>query len=282
MPELIADTGKLRERMNAVRRGNLSVGFVPTMGALHAGHAKLLEIARQENDFVVTSIFVNPLQFDRKEDLDAYPQTLEADLNVCDDCGVDLVFAPTVQALYPQEQLTFVEAPALAEYLCGRYRPGHFRGAATVVLKLFNIVQPDRAYFGEKDAQQLAIIRRMVQDLNVPVSVVPVATVREPDGLALSSRNKHLTPAQREIAPVLSLALRTAVDLIENGERSVAAIRERVLPLFAAYPEVRIEYFEVSDPDTLTPIEHISCSVLIAGAIFLGSTRLIDNISKRI
>ena len=282
MPELIADTGKLRERMNAVRRGNLSIGFVPTMGALHAGHAKLLEIARQENDFVVASIFVNPLQFDRKEDLDAYPQTLEADLKVCDDCGVDLVFAPTVQALYPREQLTFVEAPSLAEYLCGRYRPGHFRGAATVVLKLFNIVQPDRAYFGEKDAQQLAIIRRMVQDLNVPVSVAPVATVREPDGLALSSRNKHLTPAQREIAPVLSLALRTAVDLIENGERSVAAIRERVLPLFAAYPEVRIEYFEVSDPDTLTPIEHISGSVLIAGAIFLGSTRLIDNISKRI
>ena len=282
MPEVIAEIGKLRERMNAVRCGNLSVGFVPTMGALHAGHAKLLEIARQENDFVVASIFVNPLQFDRKEDLDAYPQTLEADLKVCDDCGVDLVFAPTVQALYPREQLTFVEAPALAEYLCGRYRPGHFRGAATVVLKLFNIVQPDRAYFGEKDAQQLAIIRRMVQDLNVPVSVAPVATVREPDGLALSSRNKHLTPAQREIAPVLSLALRTAVDLIENGERSVAAIRERVLPLFAAYPEVRVEYFEVSDPDTLTPIEHISSSVLIAGAIFLGSTRLIDNISKRI
>ncbi len=282
MPEVIAGIGKLRERLTAVRRGLSSIGFVPTMGALHAGHAKLLEIARQENDFVVTSIFVNPLQFDRKEDLEAYPQTMEADLRVCDEHGVDLVFAPTTQELYPLEQLTFVEVPALGEYLCGRYRPGHFRGVATVVLKLFNIVQPDKAYFGEKDAQQLAIIRRMVLDLNVPVTVVPVATVREADGLALSSRNKNLSAAQREIAPVLSRALRAASDLIDSGERSVAAIRARVLPLFADYPEVRVEYFEVSDPDTLTPVEHINGSVLIAGAIFLGSTRLIDNITKRI
>jgi pantoate--beta-alanine ligase len=282
MPEVIREVGKLRDRLNAVRRGQASIGFVPTMGALHAGHAKLLEVARRENDFVVASIFVNPLQFDRKEDLAAYPQTLDADLRVCDDCGVDLVFAPTVQELYPQEQLTFVEVPALGEHLCGRYRPGHFRGVATVVLKLFNVVQPDQAYFGEKDAQQLAIIRRMVQDLNLPVTVVPVATVREPDGLALSSRNKNLTAAQREIAPVLSRALHMAVELIDSGERSVAAIRERVLPLFDAYPEVRVEYFEVSDPDTLTPIEHIDGSVLIAAAMFLGSTRLIDNVSKRI
>lgn len=282
MLEVIAETGKLRERLDAVRRGNRSIGFVPTMGALHAGHARLLEIARRENDFVVTSIFVNPLQFDRKEDLDAYPQRLEEDLRVCTGCGVDLVFAPAVREMYPREQLTFVEVPALGEHLCGRYRPGHFRGAATVVLKLFNMVQPERAYFGEKDAQQLAIIRRMVQDLNVPVTVVPVVTVREPDGLALSSRNKNLTAAQREIAPVLSRALRAAAGLIENGERSVAAIRERVLPLFAAYPDVRVEYFEVSDPGTLAPIEHIDGSVLIAGAIFLGSTRLIDNISQGI
>jgi pantoate--beta-alanine ligase len=282
MLEVIAETGKLRERLDAVRRGNRSIGFVPTMGALHAGHARLLEIARRENDFVVTSIFVNPLQFDRKEDLDAYPQRLEEDLRVCTGCGVDLVFAPAVREMYPREQLTFVEVPALGEHLCGRYRPGHFRGAATVVLKLFNMVQPERAYFGEKDAQQLAIIRRMVQDLNVPVTVVPVATVREPDGLALSSRNKNLTAAQREIAPVLSRALRAAAGLIENGERSVAAIRERVLPLFAAYPDVRVEYLEVSDPGTLAPIERIDGSVLIAGAIFLGSTRLIDNISQGI
>jgi pantoate--beta-alanine ligase len=282
MPEVITQVGKLRERLNVVRQGRASIGFIPTMGALHAGHAKLFEVARRENNFVVASIFVNPLQFDRKEDLAAYPQTLDADLRVCDDCGVDLVFVPTVRELYPQEQLTFVEVPALGEYLCGRYRPGHFRGVATVVLKLFNIVQPEMAFFGEKDAQQLAIIRRMVQDLNVPVRVVPVATVREPDGLALSSRNKNLTAAQREIAPVLSRALRMAVELIDNGERSVAAIREHVLPQFDSHPEVRVEYFEVSDPDTLTSIEHIDGSVLIAGAIFLGSTRLIDNVSKRI
>lgn len=248
------------------------------MGALHAGHAKLLETARRENDFVVASIFVNPLQFDRKEDLDAYPQTPEEDLRVCARYGVDLVFAPTARELYPREQVTFVDAPALGEHLCGRYRPGHFRGVATVVLKLFHIVQPDRAYFGEKDAQQLAIVRRMVQDLNLPVTVAPVATVREPDGLALSSRNKNLTAAQRAVAPVLWRALRAAADRIENGERSVAAIRERVAPLFAAHPEVRVEYFELSDPETLAPLERIDGRVLIAGAIFLGPTRLIDNL----
>jgi pantoate--beta-alanine ligase len=276
--EVVTEAGQARARLDAVRRGNRSIGFVPTMGALHAGHAKLLETARRENDFVVASIFVNPLQFDRKEDLDAYPQTPEEDLRVCARYGVDLVFAPTARELYPREQVTFVDAPALGEHLCGRYRPGHFRGVATVVLKLFHIVQPDRAYFGEKDAQQLAIVRRMVQDLNLPVTVAPVATVREPDGLALSSRNKNLTAAQRAVAPVLWRALRAAADRIENGERSVAAIRERVAPLFAAHPEVRVEYFELSDPETLAPLERIDGRVLIAGAIFLGPTRLIDNL----
>jgi pantoate--beta-alanine ligase len=173
--------------------------------------------------------------------------------------------------------LTFVDSPVLTANLCGEFRPGHFRGVATVVLKLFNIVQPDRAYFGEKDAQQLALIRRMVEDLNVPVSVVPVPTVREPDGLALSSRNVHLTSEQRKIAPVLSRALRVAFELIDEGERSVPAVREQVLRMFAQHPEARVEYFAIADPQTLRLLNEVSGPVLIAGAMWLGATRLIDN-----
>lgn len=275
MPEVIAGISALRARLDHTR----SIGLVPTMGALHRGHAKLLEIARKENDFVVASIFVNPIQFDRKEDLENYPRTMEDDLRLCDSHGVDLVFAPSATDLYPREQLTFVESPALSAHLCGAHRPGHFRGVATVVLKLFNIVQPQRAYFGEKDAQQLAIIRRMVADLNVPVTVVPVGTVREEDGLALSSRNKHLTPEQRRIAPVLSCALRAAAQLIEEGERSAAVIRDAALAILARQPEACVEYFEITDSETLAPVERIEGPVLIAGAIWLGSTRLIDNVS---
>ena len=279
MPEVIAGISALRAHLANKRSIGGSVGLVPTMGALHRGHAKLLEIARKENDFVVASIFVNPIQFDRKEELENYPRTMEDDLRLCDSHGVDLVFAPSATDLYPQEQLTFVESPALSAHLCGAHRPGHFRGVATVVLKLFNIVQPDRAYFGEKDAQQLAVIRRMVEDLNVPVAVVPVSTVREEDGLALSSRNKQLTPEQRKIAPVLSCALRAAAELIEKGERTTAAIRQEALSILAGQREARVEYFEVTDPETLTPVERIEGPVLVAGAIWLGSTRLIDNIS---
>jgi pantoate--beta-alanine ligase len=275
VPEVIAGIEELRERLSRERRG--SIGLVPTMGALHRGHAKLLETARGENDFVVASIFVNPIQFDRAEDLENYPRTMEDDLRVCDSKGVDLVFAPLAADLYPREQVTFVDSPLLGTHLCGAHRPGHFRGVATVVLKLFNIVQPDRAYFGEKDAQQLAIIRRMVADLNVPVTVVPVATVREEDGLALSSRNKHLTVAQREIAPVLSRALRRAIDSIARGEQSVELLREAALAQFAQYDDARVEYFEFTDPDSLQPVDRVEGPVLLAGAMWLGSTRLIDN-----
>lgn len=277
MPEVIARVDELRARLDRKR----GIGLVPTMGALHQGHECLMQIARRENDFVVVSIFVNPIQFDRQEDLDKYPRTMEADLRACDACGVDLVFAPTVADLYPREQLTFVESPSLGAHLCGAHRPGHFRGVATVVLKLFNIVQPERAYFGEKDAQQLAVIRRMVDDLNVPVRVVPVPTMREPDGLALSSRNKLLTPGQRAIAPVLSQALRGAVDRIEKGEASVAAIRREASELIARHPDAKLEYFEITDVDTLQPVERIDGPVLIAGAMWLGTTRLIDNVTWR-
>jgi pantoate--beta-alanine ligase len=279
MVELISGVPALRARLEGCRTSGASIGLVPTMGALHKGHAKLLEIARLENDFLVTSIFVNPIQFDRKEDLDNYPRTMENDLRVCENCGVDLIFAPSATDLYPREQVTFIDSPALSAHLCGAHRPGHFRGVATVVLKLFNIVQPSRAYFGEKDAQQLAIIRRMVEDLNVPTAIVPVATVREEDGLALSSRNQHLTAEQRRIAPLLSRALGAAAELIQNGERSTVAIRQAVSALFAEHPEARLEYFEITDPDNLMPVGQIKGPVLIAAAMWLGPTRLIDNIS---
>src|SRR5579871_4495174 len=233
MPEVISEIASLRVRIEDLRRKHRSIGLVPTMGALPAGHAALIHAARRENDVVVISIFVNPLQFDRPEDLEAYPRTMEDDLRVAQDCGVDIAFVPTAAELYPREPAAFVDVPALTTYLCGQFRPGHFRGVATVVMKLLNTVQPDRVYFGQKDAQQLAVIRRMVQDLNVPTAIVPVPTVREPDGLAISSRNKHLSVEQRQVAPVLSRALDAALRLIENGERSVATIRDRVLPLLA-------------------------------------------------
>ncbi len=277
MHETIVGVAELRARL-AGRRG---VGLVPTMGALHAGHKRLLEIARRENDFVVASIFVNPIQFDRKEDLDKYPRTMEEDLRVCDALGVDLVFAPSAADLYPREQLTFVESPTLSAHLCGAHRPGHFRGVATVVLKLFNIVQPERAYFGEKDAQQLAIIRRMVEDLNVPVVVRAVETVREPDGLALSSRNKLLTAEERRVASVLFEALQVALALIEKGERASDAIRRKAIGVIERRTQTRLEYFDITDPDTLTPVERIDGPVLIAGAMWLGTTRLIDNVTWR-
>jgi pantoate--beta-alanine ligase len=278
MPEVYSEIAALRARLHR----ESSIGLVPTMGALHRGHARLLETARRENDFLVASIFVNPAQFDRKEDLENYPRTMEEDLRMCGNCGVDLVFAPAASEMYPEypdAPLTFVDIPALTTSLCGAHRPGHFRGVATVVLKLLNIVQPHRAYFGEKDAQQLAVIRRMVQDLNAPVTIVPVATVREEDGLALSSRNKHLTPDQRAIAPLLSRALRASVDMIDHGERSTDFLRNAANTMFARHPEARLEYFEITNPDTLTPVERITGPVFIAGAMWLGTTRLIDNMS---
>jgi pantoate--beta-alanine ligase len=276
MAEVVPAIAALRERLGHGRRAGQSIGLVPTMGALHLGHRRLLEIARAETDVVVASIFVNPTQYDRADDLERYPRTLDQDLAVCREAGVDYVFAPSAAEMYPQPQLTWVEAPALAEHLCGPGRPGHFRGVATVVMKLLQIVQPDRAYFGEKDAQQLAILRRMARDLNVPAAIVPVATVREADGLAMSSRNQHLSPAERKRATVLSQALFAARDLVQSGEGSLKVIRSAVEPVLQG---VQIEYFSVADPETLAPVEHIAGPVLIAAAIWVGKTRLIDNVT---
>jgi pantoate--beta-alanine ligase len=274
--ELVSTVAELRTRLAALRREGSSASLVPTMGALHAGHRRLLEIARHETDTVVASIFVNPTQFDRPEDLERYPRPMAEDMALCAESGVDFVFAPSAAEMYPQEQLAWVEVPSLTRYLCGPGRPGHFRGVATVVMKLLQMVQPERAYFGEKDAQQLAIIRRLVADLNVPTIIVPVATVREADGLALSSRNRHLSKDERAQAVVLSQALFAARDAVLRGEMSAKAIEAAAAPLFR---DVQLEYFSVVDPDTLAPVEHITGRVLVAGAIWVGSTRLIDNLT---
>ena len=254
------------------------IGLVPTMGALHAGHENLIETARRECRTIVVSIFVNPIQFGPSEDYSQYPRTLERDLEACARRGADLVFAPPVEEMYPLPQLTFVEVTRISENLCGKFRPGHFRGVATVVLKLLNIVQPQRAYFGEKDMQQLQVIRRMVLDLNVPVTIVGVPTVRDPDGLALSSRNKYLSEEERRAAPALYQALQAAARRIKEGERDVTKARTAALEILEKHPLVRVEYLEVVDPDELAPVSTIGSSVRIAVAIWVGRTRLIDNV----
>jgi pantoate--beta-alanine ligase len=268
----------LRQRLGTARAAGHAIGFVPTMGALHEGHARLIEIARQECDRVVVSIFVNPLQFDRADDLARYPRTLDADLATCSRLGVDDVFVPEAGQMYPSPPACMIDVGHLGDHLCGRFRPSHFRGVATVVMKLLQIVQPQRAYFGRKDAQQLAIIQRMVRDLDVPVAITGVETVREPDGLALSSRNRLLSESQRATAPVLIAALRDADRLVAGGHRDAQAVVRAASALIPAGAEIRLEYLELVDPEALQPVTSIDGPVLAAGAIWLGSTRLIDNL----
>ena len=237
-----------------------------------------MERARKDCDYVAVSIFVNPIQFDRPDDYNAYMIDLPRDLAFCGERGVDLVFAPRPEEMYPREQRRFVDVAGLSEHLCGAFRPGHFRGVATVVSKLFNIVQPDRAYFGEKDAQQLSIIQRMVADLNFPIEIVPVPIVRESDGLALSSRNRRLTADERRIAPALFQALKRAAACVADGCESVAEVRRSAFERLAETPELRVEYLEVVDPQSMLPVEEIIAPVRIAAAVWLGDTRLIDNV----
>jgi pantoate--beta-alanine ligase len=277
MAEHIEYISPLRERLASLK-GKSIIGLVPTMGALHAGHVKLIDTARQECDCVVVSIFVNPLQFDRQEDLNRYPRTLEADMNICRDRGVDVVFAPAAAEMYPTPPVCSVDVGRLGEQLCGQYRPGHFRGVATVVLKLFQIVQPNRAYFGEKDAQQLTIVKKMVSDFNLAVSIVGVATVREADGLALSSRNRHLSASERQSAAALYRALSEAQRRIANGERDVATITTAAMAEIPQTDTVRIEYFEIVDSSEMQPVWSITGPVRVVAALWVGATRLIDNV----
>jgi pantoate--beta-alanine ligase len=256
-----------------------NIGLVPTMGAMHAGHERLMEMARRESDVLAVSIFVNPLQFGPNEDYARYPRTLSHDLATCERNSVDLVFAPSVEEMYPVPQLASVDVGRLTESLCAKFRPDHFRAVATVVMKLLNIVQPQRAYFGEKDLQQLTIIRRMVADLNVNVTIVGVPIVRETDGLALSSRNKYLNAEERKAAPVLYRTLQEAASRVRSGEKDASKVRKAALAVLANFPLIRVEYLEIVDPDELQPIATIGGPVRIAGAIWVGATRLIDNVA---
>jgi pantoate--beta-alanine ligase len=276
--EQIDTIGALRLRLNELDEGGRRRGLVPTMGALHAGHAALIRTARAQCDIVVVSIFVNPLQFDRLDDLAGYPKSLDADLSLCRELGVDMAFTPSAEEMYPQPPECSIDVGRLADHLCGRFRPGHFQGVATVVLKLFQIAQPEYAYFGEKDAQQLAIIRRLVADLNVPVEIVEVPTVREADGLAISSRNRHLTDGHRALAIHLFHALADARRRITIGEGDAAEIKIAAAGLVPQSDVLRLEYLEIVDPVTLQPVEKIDGPVRVAGALWVGSTRLIDNL----
>jgi pantoate--beta-alanine ligase len=270
-----------RAQCRAARRAGLRIGLVPTMGALHEGHLSLVRAAKAQSDFVAVSIFVNPLQFGPTEDLARYPRDFERDRDLLQQEGVDLIFAPTVSEMYPTPAITYVNVEGLSERLDGQSRPGHFRGVTTVVSKLFHIAEPDLAVFGQKDAAQVAIIRRMVRDLNMPVEIVVAPIVREPDGLAMSSRNAYLDPQQRKQALVLSAALRCVQESFERGERSAAKLIATGRKFLEQEPDVRLDYFSMVDPESLEPVEHVACQGLVAVAAYVGPTRLIDNVVLR-
>ncbi len=276
--EIIDTIAGLRERLGEHRRSGGKIGLVPTMGFLHAGHMELVSRAKAENDIVVTSIFVNPLQFGANEDLAKYPRDLERDSAMLREGGVDFLFAPGVTDMYPRPMETVVDVPKLGIELEGAVRPGHFAGVATVVTKLFNIVQPDNAYFGEKDYQQVAIIRRMVEDLAQPVRVVPVPTVRDTDGLALSSRNVYLSKEERAAAVIVPKALAEAERLYELGANDPAALEEALRAFIGKEPLATAEVAAARDPDTLEPLTELQGRrVLIALFVRIGTTRLLDN-----
>lgn len=276
--EVVATVEGARRAVAAARLRGLHVGLVPTMGALHEGHASLIRAARGASGYVVLSLFVNPAQFGPREDFERYPRPLERDLDVCRTEGVDLVFAPPREAVYPPGYATYVGVEGLQDVLEGASRPGHFRGVCTVVLKLFNMVGPDAAWFGQKDAQQVIVLKHMVHDLNVPVAVRVCPTVREPDGLALSSRNAYLDPAQRRDAVALVEALRQARARVEAGERDAAAVQRALAGRVAAAPGAALDYAAVVDAGSLRPVERLAGTVLLALAVCFGGTRLIDNL----
>jgi pantoate--beta-alanine ligase len=276
-PTLVRSPLELRETIHSWRRAGKRIGLVPTMGALHAGHLSLVEAARRECDASVVSIYVNPTQFGPSEDFAKYPRTLESDLDALAEAGADLAFVPADEVMYPPGFATWVEVGSVAQPLEGQCRPGHFRGVATIVLKLFHLVGPDAAYFGQKDYQQVRVIQRMVADLNVPVEIRVCPTVREPDGLAMSSRNRYLDAQARRRALVLWRSLQLAGRLVEQGERSTARIADAMREVLQSADDARIDYIALVDPDTLEPLREIRGTTLAALAVRLGPTRLIDN-----
>lgn len=275
---VIEDLTRCRETVQSVRDDGKVTGVVPTMGALHEGHLSLVAAARRRCEFVAVTIFVNPTQFGPGEDYDAYPRTLPADLGACEAAGVDLVFTPTAEAMFPSDTRTTVRVSGLTEGLCGAHRPGHFDGVTTVVAKLFNAVPAELAFFGEKDYQQTVVIRRMVTDLNIPVEIVPCPTTREADGLAMSSRNAYLSPTGREQAVVLSRSLFAAAKRITAGERDAADILEAIRNEIAAAGPCDMEYVEIVDCETLAPLSNVDRPARICLAVRIGGCRLIDNV----
>jgi pantoate--beta-alanine ligase len=270
---------EIRGLVAQARAAGSTIGLVPTMGALHAGHTSLIDAARGRCGYVVVSIFVNPTQFGPGEDLNKYPRPFEQDLKVCQQQGVDAVFAPESVEMYPRENLTWVNVERLTDRLCGQFRPGHFRGVATVCTKLFNVVRPDVAFFGQKDAQQALVIRRMVADLNAPLEIVVCPTVREPDGLAMSSRNQYLSARERKDAARIYESLERCRELIEAGQRDAELIRARMREVLEQTPSLRlIEYVSLSDAETLEELQEVRGRVLAAVAVRMESARLIDNI----
>jgi len=266
----------------AVRRGGKRLGLVPTMGALHGGHLSLVRAAREQCDVVAATIFVNPTQFAPNEDFSKYPRSFERDCELLEKEGVDLLFAPSAQEMYSAGAVTYVTVEGLSDKLCGTSRPGHFRGVTTVVAKLFHIVEPDLAFFGQKDAVQVAIIRRMVRDLNMPVEIVVRPIVREPDGLAMSSRNAYLDPQQRKEAQILYRSLLRIQAMVGQGERDAANLVRVGKTVFSEEPAVRLDYLEIVHPETLDPVAEVAGEALAAVAAIVGTTRLIDNIVLRV
>ncbi|MBZ0168408.1 pantoate--beta-alanine ligase [Candidatus Methylomirabilis lanthanidiphila] len=275
--QTIDDPSAIQRRCESLRRDGKTIGLVPTMGAFHEGHVSLMRWARADNDILVVSVFVNPIQFGRGEDFDSYPRDLDGDLAQAEQAGVDLVFAPSAEAIYPKGFQTYVDVTEVTKGLCGASRPGHFRGVTTVVAKLFNLIGPHRAYFGQKDYQQSVVVRRLVADLNMALDIVLLPTVREADGLAMSSRNIRLTPPQRRAASVLYASLSRAETRIRDGERNAATIFEDVRAMIETEPLARIDYVAVCDPETLQPLDCIEGPALVALAVRFGETRLIDN-----
>lgn len=276
--ELVRDIPSLKKIVNRVRKEGENIGFVPTMGFLHEGHLSLMRAARAENDFLAISIFVNPKQFGAGEDYEDYPRDLERDRELARSTGCDLVFYPAAREMYPEGFSTYVEVEGLTETLCGASRPGHFKGVTTVVLKLFNLVAPHRAYFGQKDAQQALVLRKMVEDLNVDLELLIQPTVREPDNLAMSSRNKYLAPEHRRQAPLIYQGLQEAQQLLQSGERRAGKLKKRVQEVISRSEDAVIDYVEIVETGRLHPVEEVQDECLLAVAVKFGNTRLIDNV----
>ncbi len=270
---------KEMQRDTALHRSEgKSVGLIPTMGALHEGHLSLIRAARQENDRVVVSIFVNPTQFGANEDFDLYPRNLVTDAKLAEESGADVIFNPSAKDMYPSDLCTSITMGSIAEGLCGRYRPGHFDGVAIVVNKLFNLVNPHRAYFGQKDAQQVQVIRKMAEDLNMGVEIVACPIIREADGLAMSSRNVYLKPEERISARLLSQALREGQEWVKKDLQDPEVLREKLRQILESDPAIQVQYIEIVHTESLHPLKNLEKPILIALAVFIGSTRLIDNI----